>query len=598
MKNDSESLRIQKRLTLARSFTQKWHDNIIRWRNLYDFNHYKEKPLAGETQFCDPTFTNTVDLAVGIFQSNEMEWQASGWNPSLVGQHASSDIEKYLTAVLDTNSDRNEYDIIYETYLHFVRDGGGVLYTVWEPNLAKELLASHEIVEDTEVKSVPSYDGIPIVVEVIDPLEIDLLPGGPNRWLMVSRTTKMTLYDIKLRLGELPSEFVGLDEMELLSSTADFTDYWELVIDAKTGKKIVQNAQLVNNTLMTDVAVMKGYTDLPFDIGFYKPTIRDDSSKWSGIIAPLEPTVSLVERSINRRQRMIDFFSSLPLIAMTKAGSSPIALDPGVGKVLPLTEGESLQFPQWPGAAPDVNQQLTFLMSRVQQSGFSEIMYGGGADTESGYALSQLADQGRIRLEQPITHLQSMWGRWARKVLGLSAGFGTGKEIHVYGRVRGATYEEYLKADRLVGYAVRCNIKADFPNERVRKHSMAVQARGVLSDTTLMEKYYDIQQPDEELEKRLAEQAASNPIMLQYNILKELQRMAVEEKDEAAGIAYNLAKDQVMASLLGQQQAQQQAAPGSAPGGLTGTQSQTGQVPTQATSPGKAVANVMAGGGA
>ncbi|MBE0573867.1 hypothetical protein IH575_03125, partial [Candidatus Dojkabacteria bacterium] len=63
----------------AKAFTSGWHKNISKWRQLYDDRHYDTAPKPGEERFSDPTYTNTVDLAVGIMLSNPLIWKATAW---------------------------------------------------------------------------------------------------------------------------------------------------------------------------------------------------------------------------------------------------------------------------------------------------------------------------------------------------------------------------------------------------------------------------------------------------------------------------------------------------------------------------------------
>jgi len=528
-------------IAAAKECSKNWHNNIAVWRDLYDLKHYSLAPLAGETQYADPTYTNTVDLATAIILANPITWKAAPWKPNSKADRLSSQIEKFLVGAFEANSDRNEYDILYEVILHFVRDGGAVLYAYWDDDIAAFSRSADTIMNiDGDVEeNVPVYEECPLRIQVVDPLSISMLSGGKNRWTAVVRTESMSLFDVRTRFGVIPEAFRHMegDIQGMLSTRVQLKDYWDVRLEpTRDGKQmVVRNAVLVDDQFIPgkELAVMPKYKSLPYTIGFYKPTDRLDASKWVGIIQPMIGTVRQLETSINRRQRQIDIFSSMPLVAKTAQGRVT-NLDPGLGKVVQISTDEDFGFPVWPGNPPDVERQIDFMRSRVQQSGFSDVFYGSGANAVSGYALSQLGDQNRIRLEQPVTHLQRFYQWAAKKLVEVTLdNADPGSYIRMYGRIRETQFAGAVKVDYLSGHHITCEIIPEFPNEKVRNHAMATQVRGVLSDQRIMENYLDVQQPDEEFDRRMTEQAQNNPIMVNYALLRKLQEMA-EAGDKVA----------------------------------------------------------------
>jgi hypothetical protein len=517
------------RIDLARAFTKGWHENIKRWRKLYNFDHYfDQRPaLPHESRYADPTFTNTVDLAVGIFIANEMIWKASSWKPTAQMDRVTSAAEKYLAGLVDVNSDRNGYDIRYEVDTHFVRDGGAVLYTVWDGAIAKRTISTETFFDyDGNEYTAPVYSEPPLRVQVIDPLNILLLPGGTGRWAVMARTEVKSVFDVETMFAVELKEFKHLDFNAKLNLKHDLVDYWEIKIQPDS-TEVLQHAIVYAGNFVPDyeLKVVEGYAEFPFAVSFYKPTDRMDSRSWQSILTPLETPVLELEKSINRRQRQIDMFSSLPLVAKTNQGRQ-IALDPGLGNIVNLSLDEDFGFPQWTGNPPDVERQIEFFRSRVQQSGFSDVMYGGGASDVSGYALSQLGDQNRIRLEQPLLHLETLWSWWAKQATHLTEYFSGSAVLRVYGKSKGVVFSSEIKGEDLRGLHVVCEIKPEFPNEQVRKHAMASQVRGLLSEFTIMQNYLGIQQPDEERLRKLQESAETNPIAVQYGMMNALMEMA------------------------------------------------------------------------
>jgi hypothetical protein len=285
----------------------------------------------------------------------------------------------------------------------------------------------------------------------------------------------------------------------------------------------------------------------------------------------------MLERAINRRQRQITTFSSLPLVAQVQAGRD-IEVDPSLGAVVKIDPSEKLSVPQWQGNPPDVEMQIGFLRARAQQSGFSDVMFGSGPTQVSGYGLSQLGDQNRIRLEQSVQHLQLFWARWAKQVLELAGHFAPGRVLRVYGQLRGADFQEQVFGDELAEYNVRCIIKPEFPNDKVRNHAMASQARGMVSEYTILQDYLGIEQPEEEQQRKLIEAAERDPMVLRYGIMKKLREMA-EDGDEIAALVMKQMTQNPQQQQMNQMAQQQQV---SKPEQPTGLQGPTGQPAPQA----------------
>lgn len=523
-------------MALAVEHSKGWHDNITSWRALYDLQHYDTAPNPGETHFPDPTLTNTVDLAVAIMLANPVAWKAAPWKPTDNAMKQAEQVEKFLVGVFEANTSRNEYDISYEVITNFVRDGGAILYTYWDDDIAESSKSIEPVMDaNNNVKEGATIFGeCPVRVQVIDPLAMNFLPGGKDRWLVVTRSEKQTLYDIRARFGIIPTAYnhLGNAPETLISTTGILTDYWDVatIVDpiTKTKKTVVRNAVLFDKEFIPgfELKVMDKYRSIPYTIGLYKPTDRRDTKKWDGIMTPLIGSVKQLEVGINRRQRQIDIFSSMPFVSKTANGRS-VQVDPGLGKVVALSSGEDFGFPTWPGNPPDVERQIDFFRSRVQQSGFSDVFFGSGANAVSGYALSQLGDQNRIRFEQPVTHLERMYMLLAKKISEIvKDNAGAGSYIRMFGRVKGEPFAGSICVDYLEGQYILCEIIPEYPNEKVRNHAMATQVRGIVSDHRIMEDYLKIQQPGEDFDIRMNEMAQNHPVVINYHMMAILKQKA------------------------------------------------------------------------
>jgi len=584
------------RIQRSKEYVKGWKENIKRWRKLYDMNHYGNTPKAGEVQYSDPTYTNTVDLAVGIMLANRLRWHAFGFHPSHQEQIETSQIEKLLDGTLMINDEREEANQLYQLYLHFTRDGGGAIYSVFDPDIAEAHRFIKEV-PDAEQGSRPvhAFKEIPLRVQVIDPESIIALPGGPKRWLAIGRVEQRSVLDIEAIYGIKIEKFNAYSDEQKSTLMGEFIDFWDFTMKdtpirnsqgetvyndvlgkiESAPKLVVRNTILFEGQPLLGPRIMDGYKSLPYKVQFFKPTDQKDPKQWHSILKPLESSVALLERTFNRRAHQIDVFTSLPIVSKTQPGRA-VKIDPGLYNHVNITPDESIEFPAWQGNPPDINFHIEFLRSRIQQSGFSDVMFGSGTNQVAGYALSQLGDQNRIRLEQPITHLELLLTHWAKDALALLSEFAQGAQICVYGQHKGKDYLEYVEVDDLEKYAVRAEIIPEFPNEETRKTAMATQVKGTLSDYTVMERYLGIEQPEDEEERKIIESVSRHPVMTQYMIMKELKERA-NNNDEAAAMTLQ----QMQAGMIPGAQPGRPKDPNN-PEQLTSTQSPTGQPVPQA----------------
>ncbi|MEK0326631.1 MAG: hypothetical protein QQN63_13115, partial [Nitrosopumilus sp.] len=379
--------------------------------------------------------------------------------------------------------------------------------------------------EEPTFVDIRGFYEIPIKTEVIDPLEMFIVPGGRQRWLYIFHVTTMTVHDVETLYNFKVRQYEGTAVSDKMKIKHEMVDYWR-VAHYPEGDVII-NAAMFNNEWIPgfEPKVMEGYEELPFSIGFFKPVDRKDPKNWGlSVISPLEPSVKLIERNVNRRQRQIDVFTALPMMIKSLPGRS-VTVDAGFGKALQLSIDEEIAFPQWQGNPPDTGMQIDYLRSRLQQSGFSDILFGMEGQG-AGFAISQMTDQNRIRLIEPIKQIERLWGRWAQKSLKLIRNFATNSLLRVYGTFKGIEFADSIVGADIADYLVTARIKAEFPNQQVTNAALSTQSADVLSKRTRQERYWNIDQPGDEWNQQMIELAEQHPAMVNYGILIELQEKA------------------------------------------------------------------------
>lgn len=576
------------RINRAEAYVKGWHDNIERWRRLYNMEHYRKPGRTNEILYNDPTYTNTVDLAVGIMLGNDLRWHSFGMRPSKEEQEQTGWLEKLIAGTLEINVEREEAHLLYRLFMNFARDAGGCFYSVFDPMLADE---NREAMVQIDENGQPTtakwcFTEVPIRTKVIDPLTLLLLPGGPKKWLLTGRKEARTVLDVETVYGVKIPKWAHLSQQEKSQIRGSFFDIWDWVwvteatpednpdtttMPAPPQRKLkLRNTIIFENIPIVGPRIMDGYKDMPYTVQFFKP-VGEDSGQWHSILTPLESSVAMLERSFNRRAKQIDIYTALPLIVKTQPGRK-VVIDPGLYNSIQLSPDEAIDFPRWPGNAPDVQMHQDFLRSRIQQSGFSDVMFGSGQSQVAGYALSQLGDQNRIRLEQPIQHLELLLTTWAKKTIALLHTYAPGSVISVYGHMKGKDYIDAVEIDRLIGYSVRAEIVPNFPNEEMRKVAMSTQAKGTLSEYTIMERFFGIEQPEDEQQRKLIERAQNHPVAQLYALISVLKEEA-DKGDEAAAMTLQAVQNGGVPGQAGRP------AEPNAPEQPTGLASPTGQPP-------------------
>lgn len=533
----------------AKATVKPWHDQIKKWRSFYDMKHYSKRPKINETQYPDPTPTNVVDVAVGVLGSHPLEFKATGWQPSAQEQEATDKVEKFLNAAVSIASTREEEEVVYSANMNFVRDGSAVVKAVWDPYLANRhsalVMMPNPDAADEEEQGIPMriFNELPLTTEIIDPLEMFIIPGGRQRWNYIFHATKMSIYDAETQYNFKYPYHAG-SETDKMYIEYELVDYWRIA-HYPEGDVII-NAVLFNDLFIPgwEPRVMQGYEDLPFTLGFFKPVNRKQPAQWGhGVIQPLEPSVKMIERNVNRRQRQIDVFSSLPMLVKSLPGRN-VSVDAGFGKSVQMSTDEDVLFPTWPGNAPDSDLQIDYLRSRLQQSGFSDILFGMEGQG-AGFAISQMTDQNRIRLIEPIRQIEGFWGRWGQKILKLTRNFAGESLLRVYGVFKGENFADQFVGSDIADYMIKAKIKAEFPNQQVTNAALSTQAADVMPIRMRLERYWDVDQPGDAWTQRMMEMAEQHPIMIEFGILEQLHKLA------ATG---NVAAAQTIERMMNEQQ--------------------------------------------
>jgi hypothetical protein len=535
---------VQAALSRARTISSAWHAGIKARRALYNLQHYKGRAKPYEDRYADPTPISTVDMAVSVLMGGDLEFHVKGFNPSQSEERETGDVSKFLHGLWQINEERAESSLNYDLCLNFVRDGAAVLYTVWDPELENQYSGMiNQPDEEMGSLELEAFLEPPIRTQVIDPLKIFPVPGGMNRWSFICRVEKMSVYEVEIMYGIPISRYGHLSINQKMDTSDELIDFWRIIRrmeEDENGtmrpKVVVQNAVIYSDTTIFPIRDMEGYEDLPFTISFFKPVDKDEPKGWGhSILDPMITTLDQLEKSFNRRARQILVYSSMPPVTRVQSDRH-INVPNVIGQPIRLGPGEEFAFPQWPGSPPDVEKHMQYLQNKLAMTGFTEAFYGIGGEGMSGYAISRLSDVNKLKIEVPLRNLELLFTLWARKTMRLLVNFAVGKVVRTYGRLKGEDFIAQMVGEDASNFMIKSLFRVKYPGDEVRKHAMATQIRGLLSDKTIMSDYLDVEQPDDERRRKIREMAQLHPMMQQYLMITAMIEMAMDG-DPAAAMA-------------------------------------------------------------
>lgn len=594
---------LRDRIKRAKKAAETWHANIENYRNLYDFQHYDNPAKSGERRINLPDYTNTVDLAVSILNNKEPKFIVVGPEPSYLEETESSDIEKFLAACVHANALRGEEDINGMLLLNFTRDGCGVLRSVWDAELDEMYYRERQKLDPDSQQPTDEIEGyfsdLPIRTTVLDAKDMYVILGGRRRWLAVFHEEMRSVSDMEAEYPNVDFSWAQSGSRASKDETKrPFRDYWEYVtgteyapeemdefgnpLPGAEGKPVLltRNSVMYDDRTVIPLRIMDGYEDIPYTFFWYKPVGQKKPEQWGeSLLHVLKEVIPHLETRYNRQTRLVDLYHDLPLTTRTAAGR-PVKLDPGIGKVAQLSIEEDIGFPTWQGTPPDVEFQINFLQAKGQESSFPSTLYGmGGGANMAGYAISQLVDSGQARLTTPVRQLEIAWSVWAHKQMNLLKNFAPNMKVHVSGVHKEDVFNKTIVGADMSGYRVYTKIDPKFPGQDARAVALGTQTRGDLSDYTRFERYFGIQQPDEEIQRRRIEEARSRPEFQQLAFMYFLKRMAESGKDDVAEEVYAALLQNLQANGIPGQPGRPSSGPN--PEQFSGLPSPTGELTSQ-----------------
>jgi hypothetical protein len=472
---------------------------------------------------------NSIDVCDAVLGGHPPQFKVTaptGGSPELTAR-----AEKFLQGVLRANSRRTGHDVIRRAIHRTVTDGGCGMRITWDPLAPDPQINTHEpgIGED-EVWTTATYPrrGLPITVEIV---RLDTLyPVGRPQY----GSPFGELFQVEERsVDSVLSEWAAIEQVEqeylqeLLAipkhdrhiQKGEYVQWWGYDDEGDVQLAVTFNSKWI-------IPPRKiGYTRIPYVLTTFKE--GDEESPALERTPFLYSSMWALEREeylMSRVYRIIDMLSNmLPY----HTGPTPVNVEGTWGRLMHFSDPqENIKFPQWPGNPPDVWRLLEDVRRRESQGTFSQAMYGEVSTRISGYGLSQLIGADTLRTDTPRANLEEAFSSVAELIFEMLHQWALDTHLVVTVRVKSTTLSAMLSGRETELLEVDTVIKPKQTSDEMRMATIGAQLASMpnppLSTRTILERYFGIAQPEEEMRDRLEEEALRDPMVRMMAMLDVL----------------------------------------------------------------------------
>ena len=285
--------------------------------------------------------------------------------------------------------------------------------------------------------------------------------------------------------------------------------------------------------------IVDGYEELPFTFVGCKPGggrargERRPEYYFLSALFPIHKAIPLSDLNMSAKQKQVALYTNLPILhSLPRSGKgASLQWDQKLGNLVGIrkAEGEDISFPQWPGNPPDVFAMDAFYKKQIQEGSFSSVAMGEQVQL-SGFAMSQLWQANLVRLSQPRKSLARALKDVFRKIQGYATQLAGEEPIQFlcrYKKILGKMIE--MTGQELEGFIIDVELSTDLPQDKYRRMAIGMQMaqlgpQSPFSQRTLGERFFDIQQMEEEERQKIDEAMRNNAI---------IKAMAIQDAVEA-----------------------------------------------------------------
>lgn len=480
---------------------------------------------------------NTANLATAVLSGHYPQFRVAV--PGIPNKDLTSRAEKFIQAVLRINS-RKQGDplhqlIAFKTCL----DGGVGIRVTWDPTLRP---TSIETIPDTdqpgEDRALAYYppNDLPVVIDVISLNKLYPVGRGPRGqpFREIFQVESMTAEDVFSMWegveGAKTDQITGLENKTSSVTYRDYVEWWGWK-DGKVWQAIIYDKKFVVEPRET------GYPTIPYVISKYLSLGDvDPEESWQQYIPFFYSIIWTVEREEFLRSRMVRNIDMILNMLPIHQGTTPVQLSGAWGELVNVDERDKITFPQIPGNSPDVVRYLEEVMARESEGTFSQAMFGQVSSRLSGYGLSQLIGTDTLRTDLPRNGLELALGNVADLIFALLREFSYGTAIAAVAQVRNISLSSYLSGLDTLQLVVEAFIKPKQPSDEMRLATLGAQLASLpgtpVSAYYILEHFFGITQPEDEMAAKLSEDAMADPVIK----LMAIQQALVDAGNPYAGL--------------------------------------------------------------
>ena len=465
---------------------------------------------------------NAVDIATAVLSGYPPQYRIT--IPGSEDNELCSRAEKFLLGVWRANSRRASADLFRRMCFRTVLDGAAAVRVTWDVN-----------VPAPQVETMPAPHGADVSWVVVTypygniPIRLDVLPwdkvfpiGAPVFGSPFSEIIYATMrpYSAVLRewgnvegaeVPEPPKPPRGRGvSVPAMEREALYVEWWGYDDEGEVYYAVVYNGKAILQPRKI------GYPSIPFVLTSFKEVDHDVVPM--GRLPFVYPILWAVDREEYMRSRVFRIVDMLAGMPPVHRGATPINLSGTWGEIINLTdERERIEFPTWPGNPPDVWRVLEDIDIQESQGTFSNAMYGQVSSRISGYGLAQLIGADTLRMDTPRANLELACAQIGEKICELLHAFSYGQHIAVTAQVRGKALAAMLAGYETEGLVIDAFVKSRQASDEQRMAIIGAQLASLpkppVSHSYILEHYFGIPQPEDELQRVLFEEAMRDPVV-------------------------------------------------------------------------------------
>jgi len=477
---------------------------------------------------------NVVDIMHSVLAGHDPMWKCT--IPGNISSTVPSRAEMFLSGAFRLNSLRQQKNLVSKIIFKMVKHGSVAVRVTWmadPPPVTPAILPHPDSQEEGEqvVVQLHDEDTFPICIDAIDIRNIYLGARGSY-----GRPFSEIFYVQQRSVEDVLMEWEGRGDTKKITEKIGASDrahvrgryveWWGQDNMGTVHYAIAFDDHFIIKPTETD------YPAIPFVILFYKEgDDQNPSYEHLPFLYPIIWALDKMEYVRSRAYRQIDMFANMNPY---HSGATPISgLDATWGKIIELGEREKIEFPNWPGQPPDVYREMQQLEDEMSEGTFSSAMFGKLSARVSGYALSQVIGADTLRTDTPRRNLEMGLTAVSTLVFKLMRTKSRPVYLGVTAQVNNKKMTAILSGDETRQLVTEAFIKPKQTSDEIRLATLgaqiAAQPDPPVSLRYILENFFGVSQPEEELARKLDEAAMKDPI---------IKLMAMHEVLEATGSPY------------------------------------------------------------